>query len=110
MAESKIRYPHVINDAKVQCCHGCCDLLIHAKAEDAIQKHGFGKHCSRGHNRQIQENLHFVRPIAIHYALKTGLDNDDRLQVGCLGLINVYNGLEAYLRKAFPNAPKPHIR
>ena len=61
-------------------------------------------------NRQIQDNLHLVRPIALHYAQQTGLERDDLLQVGCLGLIKAYNRYEAQRGAPFPSFAKPHIR
>ena len=53
------------------------------------------KTCLKRRNRQIQDNLHLVQPIARHYAQKTGLESDDLLQVGCLGLIKAYNRYDA---------------
>ena len=53
------------------------------------------KTCLKRRNRQIQDNLHLVRPIAHHYAQQTGLESDDLLQVGCLGLIKAYNRYDA---------------
>ena len=61
-------------------------------------------------NRQIQDNLHLVQPIARHYAQQTGLESDDLLQVGCLGLIKAYNRYAAQRGAPFPSFAKPHIR
>ncbi len=68
------------------------------------------KTCLKHRNRQIQDNLHLVRPIALHYAQQTGLERDDLLQVGCLGLIKAYNRYEAQRGAPFPSFAKPHIR
>ena len=68
------------------------------------------KTCLKHRNRQIQDNLHLVRPIALHYAKQTGLERDDLLQVGCLGLIKAYNRYEAQRGAPFPSFAKPHIR
>ena len=38
-------------------------------------------------NKQIEEHLQLVRPIALHYAFRTGQDKEDLTQVGILGLI-----------------------
>ena len=66
-------------------------MLLSAKAGDATHNHALDNTCLKNRNRQIQDNLHLVRPIARHYALQTGLESDDLLQVGCLGLIKAYN-------------------
>ena len=58
-----------------------------AKAEESYQKHPLNKRHLQHRNRQIKDNLHLVRPIACHYARQTGIDQDDLIQVGCLGLI-----------------------
>ena len=68
------------------------------------------KTCLKHRNRQIQDNLHLVRPIALHYAQQTGLERDDLLQVGCLCLIKAYNRYEAQRGAPFPSFAKPHIR
>ena len=72
--------------------------------------HSLDKTCLKRRNRQIQDNLHLVRPIARHYAQQTGLESDDLLQVGCLGLIKAYNRYEAKRGAPFPSFAKPHIR
>ena len=56
------------------------------------------KTCLKRRNRLIQDNLHLVQPIARHYAQQTGLESDDLLQVGCLGLIKAYNRYDAQRR------------
>ena len=63
------------------------------------------KTCLKGRNRQIQDNLHLVRPIARHYAQQTGLESDDLLQVGCLGLIKAYNRYDAQRGPPFQASP-----
>ena len=68
------------------------------------------KTCLKHRNRQIQDNLHLVRPIARHYAQQPGLESDDLLQVGCLGLIKAYNRYDAKRGAPFPSFAKPHIR
>ena len=85
-------------------------MLLSAKAGDAANKHSLDKTCLKRRNRQIQDNLHLVRPIALHYAQQTGLERDDLLQVGCLGLIKAYNRYEAQRGAPFPSFAKPHIR
>ena len=85
-------------------------MLLSAKAGDAADKHSLDKTCLKRRNRQIQDNLHLVRPIARHYAQQTGLESDDLLQVGCLGLIKAYNRYEAKRGAPFPSFAKPHIR
>ena len=72
--------------------------------------HPLDKTCLKRRNLQIQENLHLVRPIARHYAQQTGLENDDLLQVGCLGLIKACNRYDAQRGASFPSFAKPHIR
>ena len=49
-------------------------------------------------------------PIARHYAQQTGLENDDLLQVGRLGLIKACNRYDALRWANFPSFAKPHIR
>ena len=66
------------------------------------------KTCLKRRNRQIQDNLHLVRPIASHYAQQTGLESDDLLQVGCLGLLKAYNRYDAQRGAPFPSFAKPH--
>ena len=85
-------------------------MLLSAKAGDAANKHSLDKTCLKRRNRQIQDNLHLVRPIAHHYAQQTGLESDDLLQVGCLGLIKAYSRYEAQRGTPFPSFAKPHIR
>ena len=53
------------------------------------------KTCLKRRNRQTQDNLHLVQPIALHYAQQTGLVNDDLLQLGRLGLIKACNRYDA---------------
>ena len=85
-------------------------MLLSAKAGDATHNHPLDKTCLKRRNRQIQDNLHLVQPIARHYAQKTGLESDDLLQVGCLGLIKAYNRYDAQRGAPFPSFAKPHIR
>ena len=85
-------------------------MLLSAKAGDAANKHSLDKTCLKRRNRQIQDNLHLVRPIARHYAQQTGLESDDLLQVGCLGLIKAYSRYEAQRGTPFQSFAKPHIR
>ena len=66
------------------------------------------KICLKRRNRQIQDNLdnlHLVQPIARHYAQQTGLESDDLLQVGCLGLIKAYNRYDAQRGLPFQASP-----
>ena len=90
--------------------HGCGDVVRTAMAGEATEKHPLSKHCIRHRNRQIQDNLHLVRPIAKHYALQTGQDHEDLLQVGYLGLINASNRFEPQRGTTFTSFAKPHIR
>ena len=85
-------------------------MLLSAKAGDATHNHPLDKTCLKRRNRQIQDNLHLVQPIARHYAQQTGLESDDLLQVGCLGLIKAYNRYDAQRGAPFPSFAKPHIR
>ena len=82
--------------------------MSHGLRERSI--HPLNKHQLQRRNRQIQDNLHLVRPIALLYAQQTGLESDDLLQVGCLGLIKAYNRYEAEQGAPFPSFAKPHIR
>ena len=82
--------------------------MRHGLRERSI--HPLNKHQLQRRNRQIQENLHLVRTIALHYAQQTSLESDDLLQVGCLGLIKAYNRYEAQRGAPFPSFAKPHIR
>lgn len=81
-------------------CQGC----------SCTHNHPLDKTCLKRRNRQIQDNLHLVQPIARHYAQQTGLENDDLLQVGCLGLIKACNRYDARRGATFPSFAKPHIR
>lgn len=81
-------------------CQGCRDQSIRF----------LNQHCLRRRNHQIQGHLHLVRPIARHYAHHTGLDRDDLLQVGCLGLIQASNRYDAERGTPFSSFAKPHIR
>ena len=85
-------------------------MLLSAKAGDATHNHPLDTTCLKRRNRQIQDNLHLVQPIARHYAQQTGLESDDLLQVGCLGLIKAYNRYDAQRGTPFPSFAKPHIR
>lgn len=85
-------------------------MLLSAKAGDIPRNHALDKTCLKHRNRQIQDNLHLVRPIARHYVQQTGLESDDLLQVGCLGLIKAYNRYDAKRGAPFPSFAKPHIR
>ena len=72
-------------------------MLLSAKAGDATHKYPLDKTCLQNRNRQIQDNLHLVRPISRLYAQQTGLESDNILQVGCIciGLIKAYNRYDA---------------
>ena len=85
-------------------------MLLSAKAGDVPRNHALDKTCLKHRNRQIQDNLHLVRPIARHYAQQTGLESDDLLQVGYLGLIKAYNRYDAKRGAPCPSFAKPHIR
>lgn len=79
-------------------------------AGKAIEIQPLNKNCIRRRNRQTQDNLHLVHPIARHYAQQTGQDHDDLLQVGCLGLIKACNRFESQRGSSFASFAKPHIR
>ena len=81
-------------------CQGC----------SCTHNHPLDKTCLKRRNRQIQDNLHLVQPIARHYAQQTGLENDDLLQVGRLGLIKACNRYDALRGANIPSCAKPHIR
>ena len=66
-------------------------MLLSAKAGDATHENTLDKTCLKNRKRQIQDNLHLVRPIARPYSQKTGLESDDLKQVGCLDMIKAYN-------------------
>ena len=85
-------------------------MLISAKAGDATHNHPSDKTCLKNRNRQIQDNWHLLRPIARHYDQQAGLESDDLLHVGCLGLIKAYNRYDAHRGALFPSFTKPHIR
>ena len=85
-------------------------MTLTAKAGKAFDMHLLNRNCLRRRNRQIQDNLHLVRPIARHYAQQTGQDHDDLLQVGYLGLIKACNRFEPQRGNSFPSFAKPHIR
>lgn len=68
------------------------------------------KACQTRRNRQVQDNLYLVKPIALHYAQQTGHDRDDLLQVGCLGLIKASNRFQPQRGTTFSSFAKPHIR
>ena len=84
-------------------------VLLSAKAGDATDNDTSDKNCLKNRNRQIQDNWHLVRPIARYYAQRTGLDSDDLIQVGCLGLIKDCNSYDAQRGALFPSFAKPHI-
>lgn len=96
--------------ASVPWKHGCQGLCRSVRAGDEIHKHPLNEYSLQRRNRQVQDNLHLVRPIARHYALKTGLEQDDLLQVGCLGLIKASNRFETKRGTTFHSFAKPHIR
>jgi len=80
-------------------------LLLSAKAGDATHNHALDKTCLKNRNRQIQDNLHLVRPIARDHAQQTGLESDDLLQLGCLGLIKAHNRYDAQRGLPFQASP-----
>ena len=53
-------------------------------------------------NKQIEEHLQLVRPIALHYAFRTGQDKEDLTQVGMLGLIRAAQFFEPVNQYHFP--------
>ena len=81
-------------------CQGC----------SCTHNHSLDKTCLKLRNRQLQDNLHLVQPIARHYAQQTGLENDDLLQVRRLGLIKACNRYDALSAANFPSFAKPQIR
>jgi len=85
-------------------------MPLAAKAGKAFDKNPLNKNGLQRRNRQIQDNLHLVHPIARHYAQQTGQDHDDLLQVGCLGLIKACNRFEPHRGHSLTSFAKPHIR
>jgi len=85
-------------------------MPLTAMAGQAIDKHPLDRNGLRHRNRQIQDNLHLVHPIARHYAQQTGQDHEDLLQVGCLGLIKACNRFEPHRGHSLTSFAKPHIR
>lgn len=61
-------------------------------------------------NKQIEEHLQLVRPIALHYAFRTGQDKEDLTQVGMLGLIRAAQYFQSSKSVPFTAFAKPHIR
>ena len=61
-------------------------------------------------NKQIEEHLQLVRPIALHYAFCTGQDKEDLTQVGMLGLIRAAQFFQTSKSVPFSAFAKPHIR
>ena len=61
-------------------------------------------------NKQIEEHLQLVRPIALHYAFRTGQDKEDLTQVGMLGLIRAAQFFQSSKSVPFAAFAKPHIR
>lgn len=90
--------------------HGRHGFGRNAMAGEAHDMHPLNKHSIRHRNKQIQDNLHLVRPIARHYAQQTGQDHDDLLQVGCLGLIKASNRFEPQRGTSFSSFARAHIR
>ena len=69
-------------------------------------------HTSRQqqNNSRVLQHLPLVHPIAKHYALRTGQDRDDLIQVGRLGLIKAANRFSPKGDNTFAAFAKPHIR
>ena len=65
------------------------------RLEMQTHNHPLDKTCLKRRNRQIQGNLHLVQPTALHHAQQTGLQSDDLLRVGRLGLIKACNRYDA---------------
>ncbi|MFL0781733.1 MAG: sigma-70 family RNA polymerase sigma factor [Prochlorococcus sp.] len=61
-------------------------------------------------NQRIEAHLHLVRPLAIHYAIRTGHDRDDLIQAGCLGLIRAAQRFDPGAQVPFNAYARPHIR
>lgn len=61
-------------------------------------------------NQRVQQHLLIVRPIARHYALRSGEDAEDLQQVGCLGLIRAAGLYVPDLGTPFEAFARPHIR
>ncbi|WP_392349833.1 sigma-70 family RNA polymerase sigma factor [Parasynechococcus sp.] len=60
--------------------------------------------------RCIHDHLALVQPIARHYAIRTGHDHDDLVQVGRLGLIKAVSGFRQDDQRPFSAYARPHIR
>ena len=69
-------------------------------------------HTSRHqqNNSRVLQHLPLVHPIAKHYALRTGQDRDDLIQVGRLGLIKAAIRFSPTGDNTFAAFAKPHIR
>lgn len=61
-------------------------------------------------NRRVEAHLRLVKPIARHYALRSGEDEDDLLQVGCLGLIRAAGLYDSRKGVPFEAFARPHVR
>ena len=61
-------------------------------------------------NQRIEAHLHLVRPLAIHYSIRTGHDRDDLMQVGSLGLIKAAQRFNPVHEVPFNAFARPHIR
>ena len=61
-------------------------------------------------NQRVEDHLKLVKPIAMHYARRTGLNRDDLIQVGCMGLIRASTRFQVNSSPAFSAFAKPHIR
>ena len=61
-------------------------------------------------DQRILQYLALVQPIAIHYALRSGQDRDDLIQVGRLGLIRASMRFRESDADSFTGFAKSHIR
>ena len=61
-------------------------------------------------DQRILQHLALVQPIAIHYAIRSGQDRDDLIQVGRLGLIKACMRFRESVDDAFVGFAKSHIR
>ena len=61
-------------------------------------------------NARVEHHMRLVKPLARHYAAKSGQDPDDLLQVGLMGLLRAAERYEGQREIPFSAFARPHIR
>lgn len=61
-------------------------------------------------NTCVNEHLDLVKPIAMHYSIRSGQDPEDLVQVGMLGLIKAAQNYQNKRGIPFGAFARPHIR